>query len=436
MKLPQALKDKHVCFVSANSYPLFTDDAPVSIGGVETRSLHLARLMRGHFGRVTFAIRKTEGKVINDRGLNVERYEPAIISDKPNCDIADINADAYVVFESHPYTSDVVRTCNIINRPVVHFCTHDIEYIKDCNLGNEENYYADWPGRESAYSFYYADRRVCQTEQQQRSLRENHGLEAVVVRNPIDVPPVLPVKNSCTRPTVLWVGRTDPVFKRPSILISIAQKLASVNFIMIMNKTNDQMYNDISASKPPNVKLVEYVPFDRMSEIYESCGMFLSTSFMEGFPNVFLQAMCHGLPVISLEVDPDGLFSEKKCGITCEGRLEKAVESILSLSSDTHLRNEISRRAFEYVKSHHATAIVENQLADILGSLFSTPKKWIQWTAISYNENTCRALRAEYQALQARYRTLQDGHQALLNSRPVRCVKLLKKLMGLKGRNG
>ena len=51
--------DRHLCFVSANSYPLFTNDESRSIGGVETRSVRLAEMMSRYFKKISFAISRT-----------------------------------------------------------------------------------------------------------------------------------------------------------------------------------------------------------------------------------------------------------------------------------------------------------------------------------------------------------------------------------------
>ena len=42
--------------------------------------------------------------------------------------------------------------------------------------------------------------------------------------------------------------------------------------------------------------------------------MFLSTSRIEGYPNTFVQAFSYGLPVLSVEVDIDGVISKNNFG--------------------------------------------------------------------------------------------------------------------------
>lgn len=414
-----SMLDKHICFVSANSYPLFTDDKVKSIGGVETRSVLLAKMMVKYFKKVSFAIRYTEGKIINDNGLFVYRYEPVIISNSPNIDIVKIDADIYVVFESHPYTSDVVRTCNITNKQVVHFCTHDIEYSQGCNLNNHDYYYSNWTGRQSAYSYYFANYRICQTSDQQSKLRELHGLDAMVVRNPIDVPAEMPKKDLHAPPAVLWIGRTDPVFKRPEMLIKIAKMMPDVNFIMIMNNIRDDIFCSINDSCPDNVRIHEYIPHDEMYQIYNSCDIFLSTSSMEGFPNVFLQSICHGLPIISLEVDPDGLFSRNHCGICCGASFDETVNAIRLILENASIRNDISLRAFQYVKTNHASDVIESQLVEFFDSLQPSSRLGISWADISYNEKyiqiqtECSNLQAEYGNLQTEYSNLKAEYSSL-----------------------
>jgi hypothetical protein len=422
----EKLIDRHLCFVSANAYPLFTDDEAKSIGGVETRSVRLAEMMSEYFTKISYAIRNTEGKVINDHGLNVVRYEPAVISNAPNLELVKINADIYIVFESHYQTADVVRTCNIIGKTVVHWATSFIDYDKACTLDNYDFFYNDWIGRESAYCFYFANYLISQTEDQQKMLFDNHGLKSIVIKNPFIIPESLPERISNTEgiPAILWIGRTEPVFKRPGLLLKIAQQLPEYRFLMILNNTNNQYFKEIVQSKTDNVEIVEYIDPDEIDQIYDNSSILLSTSSNEGFPNIFLHAISHGIPIVSLDVDPDGIFSRHGCGLNCDGDIGLAVHSIKMLLNDKHKREEMVKRAFSYAKKNHSIELIQKQMVDFFSSiplLVNSRYKWTEYKFDRINEQ-----------LQSEFNKLQEYHNSLINNRIIKILNIIRKIIGKK----
>lgn len=426
--------DRHLCFVCANSYPLFTDDKSNGIGGVETRSVRLAEMMSKYFRKVSFAIRNTAGNVINDHNLNVVRYEPAVISNAPNRGLAKINADIYIVFESHCFTADVVRTCNMISKPVVHWATSFIDYDKACTLDNSESYYYDWIGREGAYCFYFADHLISQTEDQQRMLFQNHGLRSVVIRNPVEITEVPPINSSgiSTRPTILWIGRTERVFKRPEVLFQIAIHLPAYRFLMILNNTNNQYFEELVRSKPDNVEIVEYVAPDEIGEVYKKSQILLSTSSNEGFPNIFLQAISHGVPIISLDVDPDGLFTRHECGIFCSGDLNRIPEAVESLLNDKDKRDRIVGWAFKYVRDNHSTEVISNKMVEFFGSVPLNTMFPLWWTEISF-DRVFEKFQADHERLMLQHEHLklkyEMGHNSLLWYWMIGKLKRIRRLI-------
>src|ERR1035437_13533 len=66
---------------------------------------------------------------------------------------------------------------------------------------------------------------------------------------------------------------------------------------------------------------------DTMYQIANSKAL-ISTSPMEGFPNVFLEAWAAGVPVISLKVNPGNVIDKYNLGICCSGDLNKMKKSI------------------------------------------------------------------------------------------------------------
>ena len=75
----------------------------------------------------------------------------------------------------------------------------------------------------------------------------------------------------------------------------------------------------------------------------------ISTSPMEGFPNVFIEAWACGVPVLSLYVDPGGVIEKEDLGEVVNGD----IENLLTLMNSFTRSNGFADRAISYVQKHH-----------------------------------------------------------------------------------
>jgi glycosyltransferase involved in cell wall biosynthesis len=84
-------------------------------------------------------------------------------------------------------------------------------------------------------------------------------------------------------------------------------------------------------------------------EISDSKAL-ISTSPMEGFPNVFIEAWACGIPVYSLKVDPGSVIEKEGLGIIAHGDINRIVRGL-----DEHRNSkEFSLKALEYIERTHA----------------------------------------------------------------------------------
>lgn len=123
------------------------------------------------------------------------------------------------------------------------------------------------------------------------------------------------------------------------------------------DKTGEVLYDKLKSF--PNVKLTGKLGHEEtMREIARSRAL-VSTSPMEGFPNIFIEAWSCGIPVLSLFVDPGGIISREKLGFVAGGDIKKLIYAVRNVINNTELRSN----AVEYV--HRTHEITESKISEI-----------------------------------------------------------------------
>jgi len=164
---------------------------------------------------------------------------------------------------------------------------------------------------------------------------------------------------------VAWVG-TLINLKRPDVLIEIARKTPSIQFVVcggLPNGGEKEIVQQLQTT--PNVKYLGQVPPQKAQEIIADASVLLSTSDVEGFPNTFAQAWFAGTPVISLKVDPGHLIAEKGLGVV-SGTPERAAAEIKKLIDLPDHRQEIAIRARQHMNENNSAEAVVNLFQDAL----------------------------------------------------------------------
>ena len=170
------------------------------------------------------------------------------------------------------------------------------------------------------YGINKCDRIIAQTTKQQSMLQEGFGLPSTVLpmpcsgASPTDYrPPTFPNGKPFH---VGWAARISKE-KRLDFLLDIARALPDVIFEIGGAPSaggEDYAQPIIDAARSlPNIILHGRVPREDMPKFYERLHLFCCTSAYEGFPNTFLEAWSHGLPIVST-FDPDGLITEQSLG--------------------------------------------------------------------------------------------------------------------------
>lgn len=256
-----------------------------------------------------------------------------------------INGDIYFTSAANSTVGFVSLFCKLNNKKHIHRTASEVEVDLTYSKGGFLNKIFI-KGLESS------DLVITQNKTHKKLLKENHGINAKVLRNSF----VIKVDNTSEKNSVLWVSRCDDL-KRPELFIQLAECFPNVKFVMIAppanEKENYQKEIKEKADKVENLIFIDRVPFNKIQEYFDAAKIFVNTSKYEGFPNTFLQAGSGKTPILSLSVNPDNFINKYDCGFYCENDFNKLVESTKVLINNKEVWGEKSRNVFKYVKKNH-----------------------------------------------------------------------------------
>jgi glycosyltransferase involved in cell wall biosynthesis len=174
----------------------------------------------------------------------------------------------------------------------------------------------------------------------------------------------------------LWIGRLVD-YKRPLSFIRLAEALPEARFRMIgisTDETPPELAAEFAAAgeRLPNLELEGKLPRERVLELTSRAVAMVSTSAAEGMPNVFLEAWSRGVPVLSLDYDPDGRVESRRMGLVAGGSQDRLAELAAELWRDRPLRDELGRNGLDYVRVEHSPEAVGSRWADALRALLGT----------------------------------------------------------------
>lgn len=242
-----------------------------------------------------------------------------------------------------------------------------------------ERSFGGLPGLLQDKGIHHADIVIAQNREQQEAFLRNYGIKADLVQsicgsiasgNPI---------TDYRHADILWAGNTHAK-KRPEVVLDLAVLMPDLQFVMAMNIGDHSRFEAlrIKAEGIPNLQFLGQVPPREMESWFRRVRIFLSTSEREGFPNTFLQAWMNGVPVVSLQIDPDRVIQEKGLGlVVAEEELRLAsgdgkafarylMPHIRTLLSDETLRQSVGQRVRSYVEENHSSEVVVPRLIETL----------------------------------------------------------------------
>jgi glycosyltransferase involved in cell wall biosynthesis len=366
-------RELSICIVAHNAYGALTGGQG-HIGGVELQTALLARYLvrRGYSvscivwdeeedeGSASFGYRIIRTCLRSAGVPGVRFFFPRWSS--LHRAMRDANADIYFHNGAEYVTGQVALFCRRNRKKFVFSAASDT----DC--------YRDLPAlpsfrERSLYRFglRIASRIIVQTTNQRDSLQSGFGLHATVLSMPCDLSASRRTREP-NRRSVIWVGRIVRT-KRLEILLDVASRATDIQFHIAGGADDDLAYADSLQKQATSLgNVIWHGPLKQpeLFGIYAECDALLCTSCLEGFPNTFLEAWAHGLPIIST-FDPDGLIERLQLGSVVATADEALVELRAMLDDD--LRWEaVSQRCADFFNENHAADVALRRYEDIIVS--------------------------------------------------------------------
>ena len=193
----------------------------------------------------------------------------------------------------------------------------------------------------------------------QKEILLRKGIASRVFYNLIDISGLKWIIDTDSASAFVYVGSLD---KRKGFedFFEIVKRTPMHKYRVIgkvRDKTGDRLYRQLADFS--NVELMGKLSHsDTINEISRSRAL-ISTSPMEGFPNIFIEAWGCGVPVLSLYVDPGDVIKREGLGYVAEGNIDLLIKKMSSICRS----EEFSINSRTYVQAHHA--LTDDRLAEI-----------------------------------------------------------------------
>jgi glycosyltransferase involved in cell wall biosynthesis len=169
--------------------------------------------------------------------------------------------------------------------------------------------------------------------------------------------------------TVLYVGRLIRT-KGLEYLISAMKECTNENLLIVGDGPEMRSLKRM-ARNMNNVDFVGQIPPEEVSYYIQRSQMLALPSLTEGSPNVILEAMAGGIPVISTRIAgiPELVEHGKTGFLTEPGNVEEIAYYIKKLAHDENLRNELGKNCLKEVQQYswiNVLKLLEDELRKIV----------------------------------------------------------------------
>ena len=261
-----------------------------------------------------------------------------------------IDADVYIQRSTTPLTGIISFYAKLTNKKFIYSSSSErdvSDFLKIKSLNDIKKLFFKFGVKNSDYV-------LCQTKNQKKLLKRSIGKQGKVIKNFYPLLDHENGKKNISKLKIIWAGRITRI-KRPELFLKLAKKIPEVDFWMMGGPTSDiDFYNYIKkeAEKINNLTFLGPIPYKKINNYYDKSSIFINTSNSEGFPNTFLEAWGHNIPVISIGFDPDEIICKNNLGFHSKD-FNQLVKDTKKLIENQKLRIEMGKNGRKYVEKEH-----------------------------------------------------------------------------------
>ena len=360
------------------------------VGGAEVQAWLLARELAARGHTVSYVCES-----LSDRGGTVEtidRVQVHWLKHLPHFSLLNMPRYAAALRRIRPdvvlhrYTSGyelaLGRYCRKHGAKFVWICTDNASPVRNRFIGmlrevlsrNARPAYKRWPlfvhawlkDRSRERGMRLVTHPCVQNPIQERLFHDHFGRKTFQFPSGHQIPETVPEKDK--PPVALWVGGFSKV-KRPELFLEVVKECddLEIEFVMISKTVPKDPHTPAGpfhehASDAPNFQWLTNVPFEETLTWFDRAEILVCTSESEGFPNTFVQAWSRGMPVVSIDVNPNGILDNPDLGrcITSVDEARDAIRAYRDGSVDARQRRQ------DYARAHFSIANVADHLLEIL----------------------------------------------------------------------
>lgn len=214
---------------------------------------------------------------------------------------------------------------------------------------------------------------VVLTDEIRRGLQEiAPATRIVVIPNPVDTAEHQPASSprvSAERPTVLymgWIIRAKGVYDLVDAIPYVKDVVPDARFLFAGNKEVAKLTGLIAERRLGDTAYVlGWVTGDDRLKLLQTSDVLVLPSYSEGLPNVLLEAMASGLPVVTTPVGgiPSVVTDESTGILVPPGAPHQLAKAIVRVLSDNELRMRLSANARHRMETSYSLEAISGQLA-------------------------------------------------------------------------
>ena len=350
-----------ICFISYYSYGLFNNLNNVPFGGAEVQISLLGRSIAkdqkikinylvGDFnqGSLEEFDQISIHKIYKKSNYKLPLFKGLQFSLNLIKKIYQLGNDIYIQRAAGYQTGVIALACKIFGKKFIFMTASETDCNREFINSNKKIV-----GLLYLIGLKLADLVITQSNEHQRFLLENHGINAQILKSSY----YLTEYNNEGKNIILYVATRLEPNKKPELFLKLANEIPTMKFVLIGKPIESHIeYSNKIIQESKLIDNLEYIPELRLMDIdkyYRRAKVFVSTSDFEGFPASFVQAMANSTPVLSLSVNPDDFLTKYGCGYYAKGDFIRLKKFLVKISNNPEELSKMSHKAYKYAKDNH-----------------------------------------------------------------------------------